>query len=166
MRFLILILLFFSCDKTTNENFVIRSEEDIVKFTNFINEIETSNTISIIVEEVAVTSNEDELLRIITLQNTETIESLFFHLNIDTDGNTSNISYVSYQLYEDEVLVTYSYSLINDDLNNPASLDYSIEESTEESFKINMSGILSNYNAIDNSYTPLQISDIDLDIAF
>lgn len=164
-------MLLLSCNKSEDvlTGFVqVGSSYDIV---DFIEEVESGDEDILINTEVVEVIASDNLVanafsRIITVKNEDTIHGLSFNLNLDTQGNTIDIASMQYEFIEDDELVSYSYSMGQNNENNPQLLNYSIEESTANRFKATISGVLSSYVIIDNSYTTLMLSDIDLDIAF
>lgn len=169
--FAISIAMFaLSCNEPRKEGYGF-VDVDVYQLINFITEAENGESVSIIAEDVEVTTNDINetpvnFSRILTIINEETIEALYIHLNLDEEGNTTEISSIRYQIYQNDTLNEFSYSANNNVEDNPQLLDYTIEQSTKTRLKINMSGVLSNYNVMDNSYATLQFSDIGLDVSF
>lgn len=144
------------------------------QFLSFVNDVEEeSDSINIIVEEIenAIDHTEEDTIRtfsrIIIIRNEEELQTLQVHLNIGEDGNTIDITSISFQFFLNDELNTYWYLREEDnEVSNPQSLTYTITESTNTNLNINISGILSNYNIESDLYQSLTFSDIDLDISF
>ena len=168
---LFISVLLFNCNNTEDEErgFV---ENKAYQLINLIEDAENGDDAILIIEETTEVANSDTeesdtFIRILTIKNQENLQALYFYLDLDSEGNTTEITSMRYELFEEDILDTYLYDLeIEDENDNPQSLTYSILESTESKFSITMSGVLSKFNTADNTYDTVEFSDVDLNIMF